>query len=228
MSSQTNQYTATATRWSDLHEDVLMCIMEQVDSYDDLSSFIRVSPATWGSYWSRRRSILLNIVPRVMGHECMREALTVVRVPHLNDSPNAEAWDEQFAKLLTDYASDSVQPQLPRANEVLQLVRLDLRVRPLVADYLSRRRSGDDRTSDPSPPPKASRGYPGNGCLEDEMGVKRTFIHCELYPQAIQKQPGFVLPRFAGEICSIISAFPLWQRGVFIKTLKSRGLALLG
>lgn len=203
MVAQPNGQGAPTTRWNDLPEAVLVCIMEELNSYEDLGSFIRVSRTTWDTYWSRRMSILLTLVPRLVGETCMREALGILRVPKF-DHQEAEAWNERFAAQLADYQSDSYAPMT--RDEVLPLQRLDARINTLLAYYHPRLAMRYDQNDYHS---SESWRY----CIQcaNNPGLKFTLMLYELFPPSISDGPGYSPALLARHIGRKIKVFPLWQ-----------------
>ena len=202
MLPETSDHGRTTTRWDDIPDTVLACIMEEVNSYEDLGSFIRVSRATWDVYWSRRMSILLTLVPRMVGEDCMREALGILRAPEIESRHTA--WDARFQEHLAGYQAETYRPVT--LAEILPLQRLDARMNALLAYYhpkLARRYDPKDYHS--------SEAWRSCSQCANNTGLKFTLLLYELFPPSVGDGPGFSAAGLTRHIGRKIKVFPLWQ-----------------
>ena len=158
--------------------DTLCCIMEHLNSYEDLSSFIRVTRETWHAFWARRLSILLFLVPRIVGDPYIGRAMALLRVAELTDENPESVTPFKIMHHADLYEKGAFRPLA--GDEGLRLRRLDVMMDGVVDRYRVRGDAEIARCKSPT-------------MREYEQSVKRMFYLFELFTVALRFRPGFPL-----------------------------------
>ncbi|KAK1763447.1 hypothetical protein QBC33DRAFT_562779 [Phialemonium atrogriseum] len=152
--------------------------MEHLNSYEDLSSFIRVTHETWHAFWARRLSILLFLVPRIVGDPYIGRAMALLRVAELTNENPGSVTPFKIMHHADLYEKGAFRPLA--GDEGLRLRRLDMMMDGVVDRYRVRGDAEISRCKSPT-------------MREYEQSIKRMFYLFELFTVALRFRPGFPL-----------------------------------